>query len=102
LTVYARRREIAIMQLVGASNTYIRLPFICEGCSTDCSGRCWRWSSWPSRAGNCLPKITTALPFVPADVLHIDPTLLALELVGVGAAVGILASWASVSRQLRV
>ena len=31
LTVYARRREIAIMQLVGATNTYIRLPFICEG-----------------------------------------------------------------------
>ena len=31
LTVFARRREIAIMQLVGATNTYIRLPFICEG-----------------------------------------------------------------------
>ena len=31
LTVFARRREIAIMQLVGATNTYIRMPFICEG-----------------------------------------------------------------------
>ncbi|MEO9263270.1 MAG: permease-like cell division protein FtsX, partial [Candidatus Baltobacteraceae bacterium] len=31
LTVFARRREISIMQLVGATNMYIRAPFICEG-----------------------------------------------------------------------
>jgi cell division transport system permease protein len=31
LTVYARRREIRIMQLVGATNGFIKLPFICEG-----------------------------------------------------------------------
>ncbi len=31
LTIYARRREIRIMQLVGATNGFIRLPFIIEG-----------------------------------------------------------------------
>ena len=31
LTIYARRREIRIMQLVGATNSFIRLPFILEG-----------------------------------------------------------------------
>ena len=31
LTIYARRREIRIMQLVGATNAFIRLPFILEG-----------------------------------------------------------------------
>ena len=31
LTVFARRREIAIMQLVGATNGYIRGPFLAEG-----------------------------------------------------------------------
>ena len=31
LTIYARRREIRIMQLVGATNWFIRLPFIIEG-----------------------------------------------------------------------
>jgi len=31
ITIYAQRREIEIMRLVGASNTYIRLPFIFEG-----------------------------------------------------------------------
>jgi len=31
LTIYARRREIRIMQLVGATNWFIRLPFLVEG-----------------------------------------------------------------------
>ena len=31
LTVFARRREIRIMQLVGATNWFIRLPFLIEG-----------------------------------------------------------------------
>ncbi|QGF24391.1 permease-like cell division protein FtsX [Raineyella fluvialis] len=30
LAIFARRREIAIMRLVGASNTYITLPFVLE------------------------------------------------------------------------
>jgi cell division transport system permease protein len=31
LTIYARRREIRIMQLVGATNTFIKIPFVVEG-----------------------------------------------------------------------
>ena len=31
ITIYAHRQEIEIMRLVGASNSYIRLPFIFEG-----------------------------------------------------------------------
>ena len=31
LTIYARRREIRIMQLVGATNRFIKIPFVCEG-----------------------------------------------------------------------
>jgi cell division transport system permease protein len=31
LTLYARRSEIRVMQLVGASNAYIRAPFVLEG-----------------------------------------------------------------------
>ena len=33
LTVFARRREISIMKYVGATNTFIRLPFFVEGMS---------------------------------------------------------------------
>jgi cell division transport system permease protein len=31
LTIYARRREIRIMQLVGATNAFVKIPFVCEG-----------------------------------------------------------------------
>lgn len=31
LTVFARRKEISIMKFVGATNTFIKLPFIVEG-----------------------------------------------------------------------
>jgi cell division transport system permease protein len=31
ITIYAHRQEIEIMRLVGASNMFIRLPFIFEG-----------------------------------------------------------------------
>jgi cell division transport system permease protein len=31
LAIFARRQEIAVMRLVGASNWYIRLPFVLEG-----------------------------------------------------------------------
>jgi cell division transport system permease protein len=31
ITIYAQRREIEIMRLVGASNAFIRLPFVFEG-----------------------------------------------------------------------
>jgi hypothetical protein len=48
-----------------------------------------------------LPKLSAALPFIPFGVARVDLPLLALELLGVGAAVGIVAAWASVGRHLR-
>src|SRR5579871_4736681 len=65
LTVYARRREIAIMQLVGASNTYIRLPFICEGLLDGVLGAIVALGLLEIGRWQLLPRITSALPFVP-------------------------------------
>jgi cell division transport system permease protein len=31
LAIFARRREVAVMRLVGATNWFIRVPFMCEG-----------------------------------------------------------------------
>jgi len=101
LTVYARRREIAIMQLVGASNIYIRLPFICEGFLDGLIGAVLavlllgigRWQLWP--------KLASSLPFFPLQDAGSDFGTFALQLLGVGASVGIVASWISVGRYLR-
>ena len=38
LAIYARRREIEIMKLVGATNWFVRLPFMLEGIATGVAG----------------------------------------------------------------
>jgi cell division transport system permease protein len=38
LAIYARRREIEIMKLVGATNWFVRLPFMLEGIATGVGG----------------------------------------------------------------
>jgi len=101
LTVFARRREIAIMQLVGASGSYIRAPFIFEGALEGVAGACIAIVALAVARTQLLPKLFVALPFLPLHVAAGSDTLLALELLGTGAAVGFVASWISVGRYLR-
>ncbi len=101
LTVFARRREIAIMQLVGASHGYIRLPFICEGLLAGLVGAALALGLLEIARLQLMPKLTVALPFVPLHVADLNAATLALELLGTGAAVGIVAAWFSVGRYLR-
>lgn len=101
LTVFARRREISIMQLVGATNMYIRMPFICEGFLDGLLGtliavvalaaaRIWLW-----------PKLLLALPWVQLNAGIVNVPVLVLYLFAVGGAIGVIASWISVGRHLR-
>ena len=101
LTVFARRREIAIMQLVGASGWYIRMPFVCEGFLAGVVGAGIAVGLLALARYQLLPKLVLALPFLPMHAADLAAGTLALELVGVGAAVGIVASWFSVGRYLR-
>lgn len=102
LTVFARRREIAIMQLVGASSTYIRMPFICEGLLDGLAGAAVALGLLQLARVELLPRLAVALPFVPLHISASDGVTLALELLGAGACVGIVAAWLSVGRYLRV
>ncbi|HET9028597.1 MAG TPA: permease-like cell division protein FtsX [Candidatus Aquilonibacter sp.] len=101
LTVFARRREISIMQLVGATNMYIRAPFIGEGLLDGVLGsliavavlaaaRVWLW-----------PKLLLALPWVQLNAAHINAPLLIAQLLLAGGFIGIIGSWISVGRHLR-
>lgn len=101
LTVFARRREIAIMQLVGASGAYIRLPFIFEGLIAGLVGAALAVGLLEIARFQLVPKLVAALPFLPIYDAGINQGLLALELLGVGAAVGVVAAWFSVGRYLR-
>jgi cell division transport system permease protein len=98
LTVFARRREIAIMQLVGATNMYIRLPFIAEGMLAGVLGAAVAIGVLAVAQAQVVPKLAQTLAFVS---FHVDALTLCLELLAVGAAVGIIAAWLSVGRYLR-
>ena len=98
LTVFARRREIAIMQLVGATNMYIRMPFIAEGIIAGLLGALIAIAVLAVAQMQLVPKIAATLQFVPFEVNQLQ---LAGELLLVGAVVGLVSSWFSVGRYLR-
>lgn len=101
LTVFARRREISIMQLVGATNMYIRLPFICEGLLDGILGAVVAVGILALARASLAPKLAAALPWVQINVVQVDVSSLVLQLFLVGGAVGIVASWIAVGRYLR-
>jgi cell division transport system permease protein len=101
LTVFARRREISIMQLVGATNMYIRMPFICEGLIDGALGSALALGVLAIAKATLMPKLALALPWLQLGSAQIDMSSLVLQLFGVGAAVGVVASWIAVGRYLR-
>lgn len=101
LTVFARRREISIMQLVGATNMYIRMPFICEGLLAGLAGATLAVGALALARVSLMPKIALALPWLQVGSVSVDMTTIILELLAVGAAVGVIASWFAVGRYLR-
>jgi cell division transport system permease protein len=98
LTVFARRREIAIMQLVGATNMYIRMPFIAEGMLAGVLGAGVAIGVLALAEHQVVPKLAATLAFV---TFRVNEMTLCIELLAVGAAVGLIASWFSVGRHLR-
>ena len=98
LTVFARRREIAIMQLVGATNMYIRLPFIAEGILAGVLGAAIALVVLAIADTQIVPKLAQTLQFV---TFQVNGLQVSLELLAAGAVVGLIASWFSVGRYLR-
>ena len=101
LTVFARRREISIMQLVGATNMYIRAPFICEGLLDGLLGALVAVIVLGVARFVLWPKLLLALPWVQLNTGSVGMPSLVLELFVAGGAIGVVASWISVGRHLR-
>jgi len=100
LTVFARQREITIMQLVGATRWTIRWPFVLEGTLSGVIGAGVGLAVLLTGYRLLEPKVAVNLPFLPLNLAAVPVTHLALELIVIGALVGTLASLASVSRVL--
>ncbi|MBD2597637.1 ABC transporter permease [Nostoc spongiaeforme FACHB-130] len=103
LIVLARKREIEIMQLVGATSAWIYLPFILQGISFGLVGGAIAWS-FISVIEQFLGKLLANQPeFIQflANGLQLAPTqilLLPLILLSFGATVGLIGSLFAVHR----
>ena len=94
VAAFARREQTGVMRLVGASNWYIRLPFVMEGVLAGLIGALvsWGllWATVPRVAGNLAQDIEL-MPFIgEAQVIAVGPWLL-LAGTGIAAVSSVLA-----------
>lgn len=104
ITIFSRRREIEIMKLVGATNAFIRWPFIVEGMFIGLFGAVipfailgYGYSALYSRVNGTFIGLT--FPLVPSADLT---DKLAIILLGIGVIIGIWGGVMSVRKFLRV
>ena len=103
--MFARRREIEVMKLVGATNWFIRVPFMLEGLLqgllggvVSCGGLWALNSAWSSGVAGFKPGTGISSLIVPNSYL----TSVMLILLGIGAVVGAVGSAIAATRFLDV
>jgi len=101
VTIFARRREIEIMKLVGATNWFIRWPFLVEGLLIGLFGSILPILLLGIGYDYLVRKVAGVMlfTFAPFDPLVYS---VAFILVGIGALIGMIGSMMSISRFLRV
>lgn len=102
LAIYARRKEIGIMRLVGASNWFIRTPFLMEGVLQALIGAGLAIGALVGLQALVLPKVGDALPWMAVGLSGAALTQISLALVGAGILIGLLGSGLAMRRYLRV
>lgn len=101
LSIFARRREIEVMKLVGASNWFVRGPFMLEGVLTGLAGSLAAVLLLFLGREIAVPQILGHIQDDP-DVRALAFTYTAAILVVVGLAIGALGSGLTIRRFLRV
>lgn len=104
ITIYARRREIEIMKLVGATNWFIRWPFFVEGFLLGVIGSILPIILLIVGYQALLDNLTTSLTISFLEFLPLYPLAyqISLLLMGIGAFIGVWGSMMSVRRFLKV
>jgi cell division transport system permease protein len=102
LAVFARRDEIEIMKLVGATDGFVRAPFLIEGVVQGLAGAGLATIALVAAHAAILPRLRAAVHvaggLTMADTL---PWSLVFGLLGAGGVIGLLASALAVARALR-
>lgn len=102
LTVFARRKEVLIMKYVGATDWFIRWPFLLEGMTLGFFGAVIAFLLINSIYAALLERIHATLAFLP--LLPAQPLLLYVDLflLIAGTGIGALGSYISLRKFLRV
>ena len=104
LATHERREEIAIMKMVGATNGFIRCPFVVEGMTLGITGALAalgiEWLMYETVVSKVSEMDTLKMfKFVPfTDMLLLVATVFA----GAGLFVGIVGGWISIRKFLKV
>lgn len=104
LAIYNRREEIEIMRLVGASNSFIRGPFIIEGTLYGISGGIITAMILYPIYYILTPKISSFLEINLREINHFGldfPTLFGLQL-GAGVILGVISSLIVIRKYLKI
>jgi cell division transport system permease protein len=101
LSIFARRREIEVMKLVGATNWFVRGPFMLEGVLTGLAGSLAAVILLFLGREIAIPQIFGQVQSDP-DVQALAFTWTAAILVAIGLAVGAIGSGLTLRRFLRV
>jgi cell division transport system permease protein len=102
LTVFARRKEVTIMKYVGATDWFIRWPFLMEGMTLGFWGAVFSGFFITIIYSMLLGRIYATLAFFP--LLPTWPTMLYVDIfiLFVGTGIGALGSYISLRKFLRV
>ncbi|WP_048817836.1 permease-like cell division protein FtsX [Desulforamulus hydrothermalis] len=102
MSVFARRREIGIMKILGATNWFVRFPFILEGIVLGLAGGLLAVLAVDLAYLSLINKLKISLPFIQ---LVSEPRVILTILggmAGLGVMIGALGSWFSLRKFLRV
>lgn len=102
ITLFARRREIRVMQLVGATNSFVRLPFLLEGMIEGLVGGAIAWGLLYLAYRHMSGRVLGAVPFLTAGFRLPEEMPLYLGVVAAGGLlIGLVGSTVSIRRFLR-
>jgi len=101
LSIFARRREIEVMKLVGATNWFVRGPFMLEGVLTGLAGSVAAVILLFLSREIAIPRVLGHIQ-EDADVRALAFSWTAAILIGVGLGIGALGSGLTLRRFLRV
>lgn len=102
IAIYARRKEIAIMRLVGASNWFIRTPFLFEGVMQSLVGALLAIGTLSILYFYILPKLSELMAFLPLSMSGGDAAQVSFVLLAAGIVMGVGGAMLAMRRYLKV